>query len=380
MQIRKIVVASDSFKGSLSSTEVGECCRQAIKNIIPSCVIDVVSVADGGEGTADALVKAWDGLWRDCDAHDPLMRPLKTRYGITPDGSIAIIEVAAASGLTLLTMEERNPMQTSSFGTGEIILHALHSGCKTIIMGLGGSATCDAGIGLLNALGYRFLDIHGKDVPLNGSGLEKLADINVSEVSSMVRETRFILVSDVVNPLYGLSGAAYVFAPQKGASMEMTKRLDAGLRNFSEVLRYNGFPEVCSCLGAGAAGGIGAAMMAFLKSDMRIGIDIILDALDFDNRIVDADLVITGEGKIDKQTLMGKTPFGVLQRAMQKDVPVIAFAGDVLDEEELIKAGFMTIVPIGSKSVSKEDAMNHNVAKNNLYIAVSRTIRNFVNN
>ena len=327
--MKKIIVASDSFKGSLSSAEVAAAVAEGVRDVYPECKVVCLEAGDGGEGTSGALMRALGGSAVRCEAHDPLMRPILAEYGISADGRTAIIDMAAASGLTLLLTEERNPLLTTTFGTGEMIADALRRGCRRVIVGLGGSATNDGGTGMLTALGIRFLNARGEVLPGTGESLEKIVCADCSGALTGLAAAEFIAACDVESPLCGPRGAAYVYAPQKGADAAATEALDRGLRNFGEIAETVYGHGILEADGAGAAGGAGAGMMAYLHARMVPGAELLLDALDFDRLVADADLVITGEGRMDEQTLMGKLPLRVLRRAAAHGVPVIALAGSV---------------------------------------------------
>lgn len=371
----KIVVASDSFKGSLSSTEVATAAARGIKSVYPDCEAVAVSVADGGEGTVDAVVEALGGKIVTATVNDPLGRPILARYGVV--GKMAVIEMAAASGLTLLTDEERNPWLTSTYGTGEIIMDAVKRGCRDFLVGLGGSATNDAGMGMLQALGFRFYDIDDQEI-IDGCGgrLQDVARIDDTGVMVAVRQCRFTVACDVDTPFCGSEGAAYVFAPQKGADMEMVARLDSGMVSFAEVIEKTYGIDLNSMAGAGAAGGMGGGFYAFLNARLKRGVDMVLDAIDFDSIIRGADLVITGEGKIDYQTVKGKTAAGVLARAKAQDIPVVAIAGRVEMCDSVAQMGFAGVYAIWEEEMPLEVAMQSNTAAANVEQTVKKIVTN----
>ena len=296
----KIVIASDSFKGSLSSMEVAESIGKGILDVCPSCEVVKLAVADGGEGTVDALCQTSGGQMLELQVDDPLGRPVTASYAVLDDGHTAVLEMVSASGLTLLASDERNPMQTSTYGTGQIIADALCRGCRRFLVGIGGSATNDGGMGMLRALGYRFLDPEGNELPGTGASLSEVCSIDDSYVLPSVMESEFIVACDVDSPLYGLLGAAYVFASQKGADQDMVRALDEGLHNYagvvSQYFRERSYPimsEAYAIPGSGAAGGLGYAFVTFLGARLQRGVDMVLDAIDFDSIIEGADLVIT---------------------------------------------------------------------------------------
>ncbi len=372
---KKIIIASDSFKGSLTSREVGEAAREAVKSVMPGNECEVIPIADGGEGTVDALVSALKGEAIKTDATDPLGRSIKATYGIC--GDTAVIEIAAASGITLVEEKERNPMLASTFGTGLLIADAVRKGCRKFLIGLGGSATNDGGIGMLKALGFRFLDKHGREVEEGGRGLSEIEWIDDSHVMPELENCSFTVACDVTNPLTGPNGASYVFGGQKGADNVMMEKLDEGLRNFANVVSSKYGKDLSGFKGAGAAGGLGFAFLSFLRAELKPGIEMVLDAVGFDQRLKEAALVITGEGRLDQQTCMGKAPYGVLKRAMKKDVPVIAIGGAVVPEavESLMKAGFSAVFPIVAGPVELSEALKPEVAKRNIRRTVSQILR-----
>ena len=308
--------------------------------------------------------------------HDPLMRLIPASYGISEDGETAIIEMAEASGLQLLSMEERNPLLTTTFGTGELILDALKRHCRHFIIGLGGSATTDGGAGMLQALGMKCYDEHGKLLSVGGGMLNHIASIDTSTMHPLLRECRFIIASDVTNPLCGLHGAAHVFGPQKGATAAMVQLLDAGLQHLAAI---SGHEAEALLSGAGAAGGLGFAFLAFLQAKMTSGIELLLDYLAFDRLLDQADLVITGEGSADRQTLMGKLPSGILRHAQRAHVPVWLLAGRIEQRDELLNAGFSKVECINPSDMPLIEAIKPEIAKNNLSETIKRLFATFFN-
>ena len=353
--------------------QVADAVERAVLQACPACDVIKIDVADGGEGTMDALQHTLGGhkIW--LEVSDPLGRPVRASYVILEDGTTAVVEMAVASGLTLLSPEERNPLETSTYGTGQLIADALNKGCRKFLIGIGGSATNDAGMGMLQALGYRFTDAQGNVLSGCGESLEKVASIDASSASPALKESEFIVACDVDAPLYGPKGAAYVFAPQKGADTETVERLDNGLKHFSEVVAksMDVIEEYAHTHGAGAAGGLGFGLMTFLNARLVSGINMVLDAIGFDSIIKDADLIITGEGRIDSQTLAGKTPYGVLQRAKLQGIPVVAIGGSVqLEPEETEAAGFASILQTTPPDTRIEDALNPKTASRNIIRAI----------
>lgn len=373
----KIVIASDSFKGSMSSLDVATAASAGVIEVYPDSEIVSVNVADGGEGTVEAIVDALGGEIIKVQVSDPLGRKIETSYGIA--GETAILEMAAASGLPLLTVEERNPWATSTLGTGEMIMDAISRGCRKFLVGIGGSATNDAGVGMLQAMGFRFYDANGELITQGCGGmLGFIARIDDSLVSAAVKESQFTVACDVDTPFCGPEGAAPVFAPQKGADAEMVKRLDEGMASFAKVITEKYAIDIVPVAGAGAAGGMGGAFRAFLGATLKKGIDMVLDAIDFDTTIQGANLVITGEGKVDFQTAKGKTAAGVLNRAKQQHIPVVAIGGCVEMCDSLVQMGFAGIYPILEEKVPLEIAMQRDFAMNNVRKTVAKIVPNYL--
>ncbi|MBR4850865.1 MAG: glycerate kinase [Tidjanibacter sp.] len=376
--MKKITIAIDSFKGSLSSGEVAEAVAQGIHAILPHCEVSKVNIADGGEGTAEALVESLGGEWVEMEASDPLGRPVGVRYGVIDGGECAVVEMATASGLPLLRPEERNPLLTSTLGTGEMIADAIRRGCRRFLVAIGGSATNDCGIGMLHALGYRFVDAEGQEIVPCGEALARIARIDDRGVVPELKECGFVVACDVTNPLYGPNGAAHVFAPQKGATPQMVEQLDGGLRNFARVVReYNGFC-VDFVEGAGAAGGLGAGFVGVLGAKLQRGIDMVMEALRFEDVLRGSDLAITGEGCIDFQTVMGKAPSGVLHTATRLGIPVVAIGGGVRWCKELEESNFVAIIAATPDGMELQEAMRPEVAKENVRRASEQIIRGLV--
>lgn len=354
----KIVIAPDSFKGSLTANEVSDSIERGIKRVFSDADIVKVPMADGGEGTVQSLVDGTGGSIVRVVAKDPLMRDVEAFYGILGDGRTAVIEMASASGLPLLARDERNPMMTTTFGTGQLILHALDKGCRNLIIGIGGSATNDGGSGMLKALGVKLLDESGCEIGFGGGCLNRLCSIEISGMDSRIRECTVTAACDVDNPLCGPKGASHVFGPQKGADPVMAEILDKNLRNYAEAINECLGIDILDVPGAGAAGGLGAGLMAFLGARLRRGIEIVIDVAKLDEKVRNADLVITGEGMIDYQTAFGKTPFGVAMTAKKYNVPVIAIAGGIgRDANTLYEKGFDSIFSIVDRPMPLEEAM-----------------------
>lgn len=373
--MRKIVIAPDSFKGSVAAREVADSAERAVREVFPACEVVKIPLGDGGEGTMDALLAALGGERVSCRARDPLSRPLWADYAILEDGRTAIVEMARASGLPLLAPAERDPSRATTYGTGELIRDALERGCRRFLLAIGGSATNDGGTGLLRALGYRFLDRRGEELEPRGATLARIAAVDPSGVSPALREASFTVACDVDNPLYGERGAAEVFARQKGADDAMVRMLDAGLRNYARVIERATGTRVDELPGAGAAGGLGAGLVAFLGAELKPGIQMVLEATRFDERIQGADLIITGEGKLDRQTCMGKAPWGVSRAATRQGIPVIALGGSVEDTPLLNQRGFLAVLSILPAPVSLERAMDKDFTLQNIQRTVEQALR-----
>lgn len=375
-----ILLAFDSFKGSLTSREVADAFEDGVRSVLPDCVVKKVCLADGGEGTAEALVGTLGGKWIEVEVSDPLMRPIRACYGVVDDGRTAIIEMASASGLTLLAEEERNPLKTSTYGTGQLIADALKRGCRKLLIGIGGSATNDAGTGMLCALGFRLLDAEGMSLAGCGESLERIATIDSSHILPELKTVDIQVACDVTNPFCGPQGAAYIFASQKGADRQMVEQLDRGMHHFAEVIREYNKVDVTNISGAGAAGGLGGAFSALLGARLCRGVELVLDALHFEELLTGCDLVVTGEGRIDRQTLMGKAPMGVLEAATHQAIPVIAIGGSIEQSPELEQSGFSSILSINEEGLPLHLAMRPDVARENvrrtgrkLFLSLSHT-------
>lgn len=376
----KIIVAIDSFKGSLTSQEAERAVKTGLQEAIPQCNVCCIPISDGGEGVLSVLIQLSKGSYRQVEVTGPCGNRLKARYGISgTDQHTAFIELAAAAGLPLVPQEQRNPLYTTTYGVGELILAAIKEGKTNLIIGIGGSATNDAGTGLLSALDYRFLDKAGNELPGIGASLHKIRSIETSHVSPLLKGVTFQVVCDVNNTFCGPTGAAYIFAPQKGADGRTVKALDEGLQSFSTIILQTTGTDVTSLPGSGAAGGVGGALTAFLHARLNPGIDFILDALHFDDLLKDTDLVITGEGHADRQSVMGKAVSGVLKRAKLHHKPVILLCGGFEDTEELNAAGITSIFSLVPSPVSLQTAMNKEFASKNLQRLATQVGRLFQN-
>ena len=355
----KIVIAPDSFKGSLSAKEVADAIEIGIRRVFQDIEIMKIPMADGGEGTVQALVDATDGRIVRLKVLDPLCREIDSFYGILGDDTTAVIEMAAASGLTLLKEEERNPMITTTYGTGQLIKHALDMGCRNILLGIGGSATNDGGAGMAAALGVRFLNEKGEEIGLGGGALEKLQRIDRTAIDQRIGLCKISVACDVSNPLIGLEGASYVFGPQKGADKALIKILDENLRKYGQLLEEDLGISLLNVPGTGAAGGLGAGVLAFLNADLRRGVDMVIETTSLEEKLMGADLVITGEGRIDHQTLYGKTPYGVAKLAAKYKIPVVAIAGGIGGNvEALYDNGFNSVFSIVDGPMTLQESMD----------------------
>lgn len=370
--MKKIILAFDSFKGSASSEELAEAAAAGIADACPFCETVRFTLADGGEGTTAALAAAFAATPVSAATSGPLEDSITARYAIA--GNTAIIETAAASGLTLVPEGRRNPMKTSSYGTGVLIADAIRRGCRKIILGLGGSATNDAATGILAALGYRFLDSDGHELYPCGENLTKIAMIDSSAADPLLARTEFVLACDVDNPFCGKNGAAAVYAPQKGATPKQVVALDDGMRHYAALLLSLTGTDILDVPGAGAAGGIAGGLLPFVNARIRSGIDTVLDALGFDDALDGADLVLTGEGRIDAQSAMGKAISGIVRRAARKNVPVIALAGEVADANALIDAGLTAAFSIQTAPTDLSVAMQKDSTLRNVRLTTTQLI------
>jgi glycerate kinase len=354
----KIVIAPDSFKGSLTALEAANAIEEGLKRVFPGSEILKVPMADGGEGTVQSLVDATGGRIVKKLVTGPLGEKVEAQFGVLGDGRTAVIEMAAASGLPLVPPEKRNPMLTTTYGTGELIKAALEMGCRRFIIGIGGSATNDGGAGMAQALGAKLLDEEDSDIPFGGGGLLKLERIDISTLDPRIAESEIVVACDVDNPLTGPRGAARVYSPQKGATPEMVEILDRALERFARIVKRDLGKDIKDVPGAGAAGGLGAGLMAFLNARLQLGVDIVIEATELEEKVKGADLVITGEGGIDSQTVYGKTPIGVAKVAKKFDIPVIAIAGGISDDASVVyEHGIDALMSIIPRPMSLDEAM-----------------------
>ncbi|NLZ38576.1 MAG: glycerate kinase [Firmicutes bacterium] len=358
----KIVIATDSYKGSISTVDAARAIEKGIIKVFPQAEIIKMPVADGGEGTVNALVLGTNGEFRQAEVISPIGDKILAQYGILQDNT-AVIEMASASGLQLIPEEMRNPLYTTTYGTGQLIKAALDEGCKKILIGIGGSATNDGGAGMAQALGVSFTDSTGKELGFGGGELAKLARIDLTCLDPRLSQTEIIVASDVTNPLCGERGASFVYGPQKGATQESIEYLDRSLYHYATIIKEQLGKDINDIPGAGAAGGLGAGLIVFCNGVLRSGIEIILDLLNIDQHLLDADLVITGEGQIDEQTINGKVPIGVARRAKKYGVPVLAITGSIGEKtEEIHEKGIDAMVSIINQPMELKYAMENAAA------------------
>lgn len=354
----RVVIAPDSFKGSLSAWEAAAAIERGVKRAAPNCETVLLPLSDGGEGLVESLVEATNGTYHEFHIMGPLGEPVWAKLGVLGDGETAVIEMAQASGLTLIPEEERNPLLTTTYGTGELIRLALDLGCRHLIIGLGGSATNDGGAGMAQALGVRLLDSAGDSLGLGGAELARLASIDVSELDPRLNNVKIQVACDVTNPLTGPQGASAVYGPQKGATPKMVEQLDQALANYAEVIRKDLGIDVEPVPGAGAAGGLGAGLLAFLRAELVSGIELVLNTVNFRAAVDTADLVFTGEGKLDAQSAYGKVPIGVARACKPMGIPVVVLAGSVeLDTQPMYDDGITACFAVANGPMTLEESM-----------------------
>ena len=385
----KVIIAIDSLKGSLTSMEAGRAIKEGILKAKPDTLVSIKPLADGGEGTTDALIEGLGGKRVNLTVTGPMGTPVDCYYGIleNEEGHTAVMEMAQAAGITLVPSNQKNPLVATTYGVGEMILHAIENGCRSFIIGIGGSATNDGGIGMLKALGYEFLDELGNDVGEGGQALSKIHTIKSDNVNKNISLCNFKIACDVTNPLYGENGATYIYGPQKGVTEDMKETLDQGMAHFALQTAMHFGVNHALTPGAGAAGGLGFAFLSYLNGDLTPGIDLILDAVGFEEElrlgVVNTDsssvselIVITGEGRLDHQTSMGKAPVGVARLAKKYGAKVIAFAGAVTkDATACNNAGIDAFFPIVRGVTTLEEAMNPENARENMIATVEQVFR-----
>ncbi|MBQ7097353.1 MAG: glycerate kinase [Clostridia bacterium] len=372
----KAIVAIDSLKGSLSSIEAGNAIKEGIKRVCSDAEVIVRPLADGGEGTTATLAAGLGGRIESLMVTGPLGKPVATEYGIIDETRTAIMEMASAAGITLVDATQRNPLNTTTFGLGEMIADAIQKGCRDFIIGIGGSATNDGGLGMLSALGFGFFDNNGCDVGIYGKNLEGIAEIKTDNVLSELKKCNFSIACDVTNPLCGELGCSAVYGPQKGATPEIVENMDGWLKSYAEIAKGVFDNANWEYPGAGAAGGLGFAFMAFLNGKLEPGVDLILEKTNLEAFIKDADVVVTGEGRLDFQTAMGKAPIGVAKLAKKHGKKVVAFAGAVTsDATECNKNGIDAFFPILREICTLEKAMEKDYAAENLAATAEQVFR-----
>lgn len=372
----KVVVATDTLKGSLTSMQAGSAIKTGILAAKPDAEVIVGPLADGGEGTTDALIEGLKGTRTDLTVTGPLGKPVPAYYGFLKETNTVVMEMASAAGIILVSEKEKNPLTATTYGVGEMILDAIQKGCRHFIIGIGGSATNDGGTGMLTALGYRFLDADGQSVGDGGQALSKIASIDTSGVCPQLAECHFQVACDVTNPLCGPNGATYIYGPQKGVTEDMKDILDQGMAHFAEATSQTLGNHFADASGAGAAGGLGFALLSYLNAELVPGIELILDAVGLEKELKNADIVVTGEGRLDHQTAMGKAPVGVARLAKKYGAKVIAFAGGVTkDAAACNEAGIDAFFPIVRGITTLEEAMKPENARANMEAAVEQVFR-----
>jgi len=372
----KIVIAIDSLKGSLSSIEAGGAIKDGIKKSGIDAEVTIRPLADGGEGTVEALIYGMGGKKQQVEVTGPMQKMVLCEYGISEKNKTAIIEMSGAAGITLVNSEERNPLKATTYGVGEVIKDAIKKGCRKFIIGIGGSATNDGGVGMLQALGYNFLTKTGEEISKGAQGLEFLAEIKSDNVIPELKECEFKIACDVTNPLCGADGASAVYAPQKGATPAMIEKMDMWLAQYAELSKTQFSNADSEIAGTGAAGGLGFAFLTFTNTKLESGIKIVLEETGLEKYIKDADVVITGEGRLDSQTAMGKAPIGVAKLAKKYSKIVIAFAGSVSDDAHVCNEhGIDAYFPILRKIQTLDEAMKTEQARNNLCDTVEQVFR-----
>jgi glycerate 2-kinase len=354
----KFVLAPDSFKESMTAKKAALAMETGIRKVVPDAKCIIVPMADGGEGTVESLVSMSNGKLIETEVIGPLGETVKAHYGLLGEGKTAVIEMASASGLELIQPEKRNPLLTTTYGTGQLIKHALNQGVNRILIGIGGSATNDGGVGMLQALGASFKDQDGTELSYGGGALQQLQTIDLQGLDKRIQHVQIDVACDVTNPLIGENGASVVFGPQKGASSEIVELLDRNLTHYADVIKRTIGKDIAYISGAGAAGGLGAGLLAFLNAKLKQGIELVIEYTGLEEIVKDADYVFTGEGSIDGQTLFGKTPYGVATVAKKHSVPVIAFAGKIGEGvEPLYDHGFTAIIGILKGTTSLKEAL-----------------------
>ncbi|TQR21311.1 glycerate kinase [Psychrobacillus vulpis] len=356
----KIIVSPDSFKGSLSAIEAAQEIAAGIKEIDPTIETVLLPVADGGEGTLESLVIATNGQTIYVDVQDPIGRTIRVEYGVLGDGETCVIEMAKASGLTLLKENEKNPLIASTFGTGELIRHALDSGYRKFVVGIGGSATNDGGTGMLQALGMKFQNEDGLEIEKGAESLKDLVEIDATGFDKRIRDSHFVIACDVDNPFVGPEGATAIFGPQKGVTADWVEKLDKNLFNLANKVESLTGISLHNQPGAGAAGGLGGAFLAFFPIELKPGIEVVMEAINFHQQLIEADFIFTGEGKSDLQTLSGKAPIGIANAAKKHGIPVILISGNIeLESISQLSTYFYQLASVSNGVITKEESIRN---------------------
>ena len=370
----KILVAPQEFKGSISALSAAEAAKTGILRVFPQAEVVLCPVADGGDGTLETLVEVSGGEVRVCSVQNPIGETIQAQWGAMGDGVTAVIEMARTSGLALLSLAERDPLNASTYGLGQAISEALDEGFRKFIVGIGGSATNDAGAGMAQALGANLLDGHGNTIKFGGAALANLQKVDISNMDSRIKDSKFLVACDVSNPLTGAEGASAVYGPQKGATPEVVRKLDEALTHYAKIVETNLGVDIKSYPGAGAAGGLGAGLIIFANAQILSGIDLICDTLDFNSQLEDVDLIITGEGAVDSSTAYNKAPVGIARRAKARGIPVLLLAGSLGEGYEAVyDHGINAVVCIADRPMSMRDSLirSHELLAN----AVNRSLR-----
>ena len=372
----KVTIAIDSFKGSLSTFQAGEAVAEGVRQVYPYAETTVCPLADGGEGTVEAIIAATGGEMVEATVHNPIGKLIRSSYGIIPHTKTAIIEMSAAAGITLIDEKDRNPLNTTTYGVGELILDAITKGCRKFIVGIGGSVTNDGGIGMLQALGFAFLDKNGNQVAFGAKGLEDIVEIKIDNAVRALKECSFCVACDVKNPLCGENGCSAIYGPQKGATQAMIKDMDAWLDKYAELTKQVIPTSDSNTPGTGAAGGLGFAFLSYLDATLQSGIDLVIKETELEKYIKDADVVVTGEGRLDGQSYMGKAPIGVAKLAKKYKKPVVAFSGCVTDDAVICNEhGIDAFFPILRTPCSLQEAMDCDHAYKNLKDTAQQVFR-----
>ncbi len=355
----RIIIAPDKFKGSMSAPEAAKCMARGIRSVLSNVELILFPLSDGGEGLIESLASAADDTINNLKVTGPLGKPVEAQWGIIDDGNTAVIEMAAASGLSLVPENERNPLIATTYGTGQLIKAALDHGCSNLIIGIGGSATNDGGAGMVRALGAKLLDQNEQPLANGGAELQRLAKIDLSGLDHRLKEVSVKVACDVNNPLTGPNGASYIYGPQKGASKQMIEQLDQALKNYSRVIKKDLGIDIEDVPGSGAAGGLGAGLIAFLQAELCSGIELVLDALKIDQFLPRSRLLITGEGKLDAQSAQGKAPVGAARRAAKSNIPVVAIAGSLEGNLDMFHSeGITACFSIADGPLSLQESMD----------------------